>query len=143
MNDVEKNKRILAANLTRYLKLKNIDRNQLCADLGIKYSTLSDWLNARKYPRIDKIEMLANYFHIEKSDLIEFPAPFVPPYAGAPTPEEQEAWELKELQEQLHKTPGMRTLFSLAKNATPEDLKLVEDMLKRMKKDSGFDGPED
>ena len=39
--------------------------------MHIKYSTLSDWINGNKYPRIDKIEILANYFGIEKSDLIE------------------------------------------------------------------------
>ena len=37
----------------------------------IPYTTLSDWLNAKKYPRIDSIELLANYFNIQKSDLIE------------------------------------------------------------------------
>ncbi|MBQ9862115.1 MAG: helix-turn-helix transcriptional regulator [Clostridia bacterium] len=50
---------------------KGVDRNQLCADLGLKYSTVSEWLSAKKYPRIDKIELLANYFGVHKSDLIE------------------------------------------------------------------------
>lgn len=53
------------------MKVRKIDRNKLCADLGFKYSTVSEWLKARKYPRIDRIEMLANYFGILKSDLIE------------------------------------------------------------------------
>ena len=43
----------------------------MCHDLGVSYSTFSDWYNAKKYPRIDKIELLANYFGVEKSDLIE------------------------------------------------------------------------
>ena len=34
-------------------------------------STMNDWLKGKKYPRIDKIEILANYFGILKSDLIE------------------------------------------------------------------------
>ncbi|HEM3677586.1 TPA: helix-turn-helix transcriptional regulator [Streptococcus suis] len=50
---------------------KGIDRNQLCSDLDLKYMTVSDWINAKTYPRIDKIESLANYFGINKSDLIE------------------------------------------------------------------------
>jgi hypothetical protein len=32
---------------------------------------VNEWLKAKKYPRIDKIEILANYFGILKSDLIE------------------------------------------------------------------------
>ena len=65
------NKTIFANNLDHQMKERKIDRNKLCADLGFKYSTVSEWLKARKYPRIDKIEILANYFGILKSDLIE------------------------------------------------------------------------
>ena len=65
------NKEILSANLTYYMSINGIDRNTLCEALGLKYSTVSEWLSAKKYPRIDKIEILADYFNIEKSDLIE------------------------------------------------------------------------
>ena len=46
-------------------------RSDVCRDLDIPYSTFTDWCNANIYPRIDKIEMLANYFDIKKSDLVE------------------------------------------------------------------------
>lgn len=65
------NKQILSDNLSYYMTIKGVDRNTLCEALNFKYSTVSEWLSAKKYPRIDKIEMLANYFDIEKSDLIE------------------------------------------------------------------------
>lgn len=65
------NKEIFAKNLKYYMQIHEKDRNDICNILDIPYTTLSDWLNAKKYPRIDKIEMLANYFNIEKSDLIE------------------------------------------------------------------------
>ena len=65
------NNEVFAKNLKRYMELNNIDRYQLCESLGFKYTTVSEWLTAKKYPRIDKIEMLANYFGIQKSDLIE------------------------------------------------------------------------
>lgn len=65
------NKKIFAKNLLYYMELNHKDRNDVCNDLNFKYTTFSDWCNANKYPRIDKIEMLANYFGIEKSDLIE------------------------------------------------------------------------
>lgn len=65
------NKEIFAKNLKYYMRIHEKDRNDICNILDIPYTTLSDWLNAKKYPRIDKIEMLANYFNIEKSDLIE------------------------------------------------------------------------
>ena len=65
------NKEILAKNLNKYMKINEVDRNKVANDLNIKYTTLTDWCNGNSYPHIDKIEMLANYFHIQKYDLIE------------------------------------------------------------------------
>lgn len=39
--------------------------------VGVSTATFSDWINGKKFPRIDKIEIMANYFGILKSDLIE------------------------------------------------------------------------
>ena len=75
MSDIG-NKKVFAANLKKYMDLKHIDRNKLCFDLGFKYSTVSEWLSAKKYPRIDKIEAMSIYFGIQKSDLIEGSKPF-------------------------------------------------------------------
>lgn len=65
------NKEIFSKNLRRYMKLNNKDRNDVSRDLEIPYSTLTDWYNGNIYPRIDKIQLLANYFGIQKSDLVE------------------------------------------------------------------------
>lgn len=65
------NREIMSQNLNYYMRLHQKDRKQICEDLGICYSTFCDWVNGNKYPRIEKIEMLARYFGIQKSDLIE------------------------------------------------------------------------
>lgn len=65
------NKKIMANNIKYYLKKKSISRKKLAADLGISYTTIASWLQADSYPRIDKIEMMANYFGVDKSDLVE------------------------------------------------------------------------
>ena len=65
------NREVLSRNLQRYMDLNHLSRSDVCSALGFKYSTFTDWVNGNKYPRIDKIEMLANYFGVEKSDLIE------------------------------------------------------------------------
>lgn len=65
------NKIVFSKNLRTIMEQKGKDRKQVCADLGFKYTTFTDWYNGNKYPRIDKIEMLADYFGILKSDLIE------------------------------------------------------------------------
>lgn len=65
------NKEIMAKNIRRYMSLNNVTQAEVCATLGIKTPTFSDWVNAKTYPRIDKIELMANYFGISKSDLVE------------------------------------------------------------------------
>lgn len=65
------NKEIFAKNLNYYLTINKKTRAEACKDLEIPYSTFTDWCNANIYPRIDKIELLANYFDIKKSDLVE------------------------------------------------------------------------
>lgn len=65
------NKSVFAANLKKYMKIHEKSRQDVCKDLGFSYYTFSDWVNGKKYPRMDKVEMLANYFGILKSDLIE------------------------------------------------------------------------
>lgn len=64
-------KRIFARNLQYYMDLNEKSRKDVCESLNINYNTFTDWVKGKKFPRIDKIEMLSDYFGIEKSDLIE------------------------------------------------------------------------
>lgn len=70
------NKAIFSNNLKYYMGRNNLNRNDVCNALGFKYTTFTDWYNGIKYPRIDSIEMLADYFGVNKSDLIEERKPF-------------------------------------------------------------------
>ncbi len=65
------NKEVMAKNLKKYIARSGKDRRELAEIWGIPYSTVSEWINGRKYPRIDRIEIMADYFGIAKSDLIE------------------------------------------------------------------------
>jgi XRE family transcriptional regulator len=61
----------MANNIKRLLSAKGLNPRQLAIALDFKYTTVNDWVNAKTYPRIDKIEMLANFFNVSKSDLVE------------------------------------------------------------------------
>lgn len=69
MND--ENKKIMANNIKRYMEIKGVTNQQVCDALGFKYTTFMDWIKAVTYPRIGKVEAMANYFGCAKSDLIE------------------------------------------------------------------------
>lgn len=65
------NKEIFARNLMYYIERSGKSQKELADMLEVATSTFNNWVKAKKYPRIDKIEMLADYFGIQKSDLIE------------------------------------------------------------------------
>lgn len=65
------NKEVFAKNLKMFIEKSGKDRKEIASAIQVPYSTLTDWANARKYPRIDRIEKLADYFGVSKSNLIE------------------------------------------------------------------------
>lgn len=69
------NKDIMSENIQRFMAENKVDRNELADALAVPYPTVSDWINAKTYPRIDRIEKMAKFFGVSKSDLIEKPAP--------------------------------------------------------------------
>jgi transcriptional regulator with XRE-family HTH domain len=54
-----------------YMDINNKSRKEVSEALGVSYYTFTDWVKGKKYPRMDKVEKLADYFGILKSDLIE------------------------------------------------------------------------
>jgi transcriptional regulator with XRE-family HTH domain len=65
------NKKTMAENIRYYLEKTGKDRRQLADDLGFPYSTVANWMQGVAYPRIDRIEKMANYFNVTKADLVE------------------------------------------------------------------------
>lgn len=65
------NKTIFAQNLKNQLKLNGITQKELAGIIGVSAPTVNEWLHGKKFPRIDKIELMSNYFGIQKSVLIE------------------------------------------------------------------------
>lgn len=65
------NKNIFARNLQWYMEVNGKSRRDVSEAIGVSYYTFTDWVKGKKYPRMDKVEKLAAYFGILKSDLIE------------------------------------------------------------------------
>ncbi len=62
---------VFATNFKRLLEKKGKTQSDVVADLRITSSTVSDWANAKKYPRVDKMQILADYLGVLISDLRE------------------------------------------------------------------------
>lgn len=65
------NKEVFSRNLRRYIDQSGKTQKEIAQALGVGQSTFCDWVKGRIYPRMDKVQMLADYFGIKKSDLVE------------------------------------------------------------------------
>lgn len=67
----EQQKKIFSKNLNYYISVNGKQQNEVAKDLGINASTLNMWCNGNSFPGIGKIQKLADYFKIGKSDLLD------------------------------------------------------------------------
>ena len=64
-------KKIFTENLNKYLKLYDKTQLEVANAIGVSPQTFNTWVKGIAIPRMGKIQRLADYFHIKKSDLIE------------------------------------------------------------------------
>lgn len=121
-------RRIFARNLSRYMELCNKKQADIINDLGINKSAVSTWINGTRMPRMDKVQALADYFGINKSDLLE----------DKGTQEEDNSYyideDAKELAQFLFKNPEYRVLFDAAKDVSADDLEMVKTIIDKFRK---------
>lgn len=104
MNTVEK--------IIALIKEKGIDEKTFLNDVGLNKSSLSDWKKGTTKSYIRHIDKIAKYFNVSTDYLLGNTAdPTIP-----------EDDEVSEYIDVLHKRGEMRMLFSVARNATKEDI---------------------
>ena len=71
MSNNEYFRKMFSKNLNRIMREKNKTQTDLINDLKLNKSAVSTWVNGTRLPRMDKVDLLANYFQVNRSDLIE------------------------------------------------------------------------
>lgn len=112
-------KKIFADNLKKFMQKDNRNQTDIMRITGASQSAVSDWINARKFPRVDKIEMLANYFGVKKSDLIE---------------EKTDLSGLEIYLDLISKNESVRLLLDLIRTMPKDDINALLSIAKRFKK---------
>lgn len=70
MSDSEIQK-IFVENLKRILKEKKCLASELAEGIGVRKSTVSNWMNGLSLPRMDKINKICGFLNVERSELFE------------------------------------------------------------------------
>jgi len=105
---------------------RNVSLYQIGKDLGINPSLFSNWKAGRYSPKQDKLQKLADYFGVSLEYLMTGQEPEY--YVNA---------ETAEMAQELFENKDLRLLFDAARDASPEDLQLVHQMLLALKQKEG------
>lgn len=70
-----KQQEIFTRNLLRYLSRSGKTQKEVADAIGVSQQTFSTWCKGIAYPRMWKVQALADYFGTQKSDLIDSPLP--------------------------------------------------------------------
>jgi transcriptional regulator with XRE-family HTH domain len=64
-------KDVFSANLVYYIEKSHLTQKEVAKKIGVTESSITDWVTKRHYPRLDKIQLLAEAFGIKMTDLVE------------------------------------------------------------------------
>lgn len=67
---IDDTRKIFVKKLKEQMALNNKTQTDLSNDLSLPFTTISNWYRGVRYPRPDKMQMLADYFGIRMEDLI-------------------------------------------------------------------------
>lgn len=68
--DEDAYRRTIAANLTEALRLRDVSQRELASKIGVSSTTVSQWCQGKKAPRMDKIDAICALLNIKRSDLM-------------------------------------------------------------------------
>lgn len=78
MSDKEQ-ARVFAKNLLEMLRITGKTQIEVANAVGVSQQTFNSWCRGIAYPRMGKVQMLADYFGVRKSALVEESAPAADP----------------------------------------------------------------
>ena len=63
--------KLVGINITNLLIQNDKTQKEMCDHFGWAYSTVSSWCNGSRLPRMDKIDLMCEYFGVVRSDILE------------------------------------------------------------------------
>lgn len=101
-----------------------LTQRELAEKLGIAHSTLGMYELGKRVPDIDTMDSIADYFNVT----IDYISGKDSRSLYYLTPEQAQ------FAQEMFEKPGQRTLFDMTKNATPEQMDAIRDIVKSIMK---------
>lgn len=124
MCDLEQ-KQIFSKNLLFYLNHENKSQKEVADAIGVSPQTFNTWCQGIALPRMGKVQKLADYFGIEKSNLIEDKSIKEDSYYLNK--------ETSQIAQEIFEKPQLKILFDITKDCSSEDMKRLISIIKAFK----------
>lgn len=118
-------KKIFQHNLMKYVSSSDKTQKEIADAIGVSPQTFNTWCQGIALPRMGKVQLLADYFHINKSDLIEEKKSNEPNYYL-----DEAALELAQF---MCENPEYKVLFDTTRKVKREDIEFVKQMIDRVR----------
>ena len=123
MTELEQ-KIIFSRNLNRLIDKSDKRQIDIASDLHVSPQTLNTWVKGIAIPRMNKIQALADYFGVSKSDLVD----------TKPVDEYYVDPETAKIAQEIKDSKELSALFDVGRGMTPEDLQTVYQMALALKR---------
>lgn len=114
---------VFTKNLNRYLSVSEKSQKEVADAIGVSPQTFNTWVKGIAIPRMSKVQLLADYFGIQKSDLLE---------------EKHDSYYINEetakIAQEIYEDKELRALFDAARDISPEDMKTLYSVALAMKR---------
>nr|DAE99026.1 MAG TPA: Repressor protein CI [Caudoviricetes sp.] len=125
----EKQKLLFSSNLSRLIEERNLKQAEIAEYIGVSPQTFNTWVKGIAFPRMGKVQKIADFFNVPKSYLIEEHPDDEPTYYIKP--------EAAEAAKELYERDELRVLFDAARDVSEEDIRYVATLLEKLKKKEG------
>ena len=121
----ELQKRIFSENLKRLMEEQNLTQADVAKSIGVSPQTFNTWVRGIALPRMGKIQRLADYFRVYKSDLLEDTANNKKTYYSDP--------EVGKIVNELKDRPDLRVLLDASRDLDESDMFELIDIINKIK----------
>ena len=113
----------ISRGIVELIEQNNMTQKELSELLGVDASTVGKWINKKSLPRMGAIQQLSDYFKVDKSYFLE----------GDSREHYYLNDETRRIAQEAFENPELRILFNAARDVSPEDMKFVIEMVKKLK----------
>ena len=125
----EKQKLLFSSNLSRLIEERNLKQAEIAEYIGVSPQTFNTWVKGIAFPRMGKVQKIADFFNVPKSYLIEEHPDDEPTYYIKP--------EAAEAAKELYERDELRVLFDAARDVSEDDIRYVATLLEKLKQKEG------